>query len=152
MAETNRTPFDFAEGESEIVSGFNVEYGGGGFALFFLAEYASILFMSLLFCIIFLGSDLYSFLFYFRLALISFLFVWVHGTLPCFRYDKSMYLAWRRFSPLSLNYLLLFVGVRCFIFSLFLGLFRYYKLIEDLNFFHSVFKTLGFVYSFLTNY
>ena len=62
MAETNRTPFDFAEGESELVSGFNVEYGGGGFALiFFLAEYARILFMSLLFFIIFVGSDLYSF-------------------------------------------------------------------------------------------
>jgi NADH:ubiquinone oxidoreductase subunit H len=59
LAETNRTPFDFAERESELVSGFNVEYGSGGFALIFLAEYASILFMRLLFCIIFLGSDLF---------------------------------------------------------------------------------------------
>jgi NADH-ubiquinone oxidoreductase chain 1 len=75
LAETNRTPFDFAEGESELVSGFNVEYGGGGFALIFLAEYASILFIRLLFCIIFLGSDLYSFLFYIRIVFISFLFV-----------------------------------------------------------------------------
>ena len=55
MAETNRTPFDFAEGESELVSGFNVEYGGGGFALIFLADYAGILFVRLLFCIIFGG-------------------------------------------------------------------------------------------------
>ena len=101
---------------NELVSGFNVEYCCSGFALILLAEYASILFMSLLFCVIFLGSDLYSFLFYFKLPFISFLFVWVRGTLPRLRYDKLMYLAWRRFLPLSLNYLLLFVFVMCFIF------------------------------------
>jgi len=75
LAETNRTPFDFAEGESELVSGFNVEYRRGGFALIFLAEYARILFISILFRILFLGGNLFSFIFYFKLRIISFLFI-----------------------------------------------------------------------------
>nr|ATR80963.1 NADH dehydrogenase subunit 1 [Blepharipa sp. CMERI-Uzi-001] len=115
LAETNRTPFDFAEGESELVSGFNVEYSSGGFALIFLAEYASILFMSMLFCLLFLGSDVYSFLFYIKLMFISFLFIWVRGTLPRFRYDKLMYVAWKSFLPFSLNLLLFFLGVKVFL-------------------------------------
>nr|UQJ75078.1 NADH dehydrogenase subunit 1 [Procryptotermes hesperus] len=119
LAETNRTPFDFAEGESELVSGFNVEYGAGGFALIFLAEYASILFMSLLFCIIFLGCDLDSLFFYIKLSFLSYLFIWVRGTLPRFRYDSLMYLAWKGFLPLSLNFLLFFLGVSLILFSLF---------------------------------
>ncbi|RCK67888.1 hypothetical protein DT076_18935 [Desertihabitans brevis] len=75
LAETNRTPFDFAEGESELVSGFNVEYRRGGFALIFLAEYARILFISILFCVIFLGRDVFSLLFYIKLTFISFIFI-----------------------------------------------------------------------------
>nr|UQJ73342.1 NADH dehydrogenase subunit 1 [Pseudodiamesa sp. 1XL] len=119
LAETNRTPFDFAEGESELVSGFNVEYSSGGFALIFLAEYASILFMSMLFAVVFLGSDVYSILFFVKLAAVSFMFIWVRGTLPRFRYDKLMFLAWKSFLPFSLNYLFLFIGFKIFLISLF---------------------------------
>nr|YP_010132041.1 NADH dehydrogenase subunit 1 [Periscepsia handlirschi]QQD89775.1 NADH dehydrogenase subunit 1 [Periscepsia handlirschi] len=115
LAETNRTPFDFAEGESELVSGFNVEYSSGGFALIFLAEYASILFMSMLFCMMFLGGDTFNFIFYIKLMLISFLFIWVRGTLPRFRYDKLMNLAWKSFLPFSLNFLMFFIGSKIFL-------------------------------------
>nr|QNV11757.1 NADH dehydrogenase subunit 1 [Siphlonurus aestivalis] len=112
LAETNRTPFDFAEGESELVSGFNVEYSSGGFALIFMAEYASILFMSMLFCALFLGCDLLSFGFFVKLVFLSFMFIWVRGTLPRFRYDKLMFLAWKSFLPLSLNFLIFFTGIK----------------------------------------
>nr|UGS80450.1 NADH dehydrogenase subunit 1 [Lachesilla sp. LaspGHN] len=107
LAETNRTPFDFAEGESELVSGFNVEYSSGGFALIFLAEYSSILFMSLMLSIVFLGAGVKSFIFFIIVGLIAFSFIWIRGTLPRYRYDKLMDLCWKKFLPVSL-FLLLF--------------------------------------------
>nr|AND96288.1 NADH deshydrogenase subunit 1 [Onthophagus yukae] len=116
LAETNRTPFDFAEGESELVSGFNVEYSSGGFALIFLAEYSSILFMSMMCCVLFLGANIYSISFFMKLVFMSFLWVWVRGTLPRYRYDKLMYLCWKSFLPVALNFLLFFGGLKLFLF------------------------------------
>nr|YP_010463304.1 NADH dehydrogenase subunit 1 [Macropes robustus]UUJ37828.1 NADH dehydrogenase subunit 1 [Macropes robustus] len=108
LAETNRSPFDFAEGESELVSGFNVEYSGAGFSFIFLSEYMNIIFMSLLTVIMFLGCDLYSLFFFIKVVFLVFWFIWVRGTLPRFRYDKLMGLTWKVFLPISLNYFIFF--------------------------------------------
>nr|YP_011010380.1 NADH dehydrogenase subunit 1 [Metrocoris triangulatus]WPW46995.1 NADH dehydrogenase subunit 1 [Metrocoris triangulatus] len=115
LAEVNRSPFDFAEGESELVSGFNVEYSSGGFAFIFLSEYMNIIFMSLLTVIFFLGCDLISFMFFIKVVMIIFLVIWVRGTLPRFRYDKLMYLTWKVFLPISLNYFIFYMGCIMFI-------------------------------------
>nr|APX40186.1 NADH dehydrogenase subunit 1 [Cryptocephalus quadripunctatus] len=120
LAETNRTPFDFAEGESELVSGFNVEYSSGGFAMIFLAEYSSIIFMSMICSLLFLGGDYYSFLFFFKLGFMSFLWIWVRGTLPRYRYDKLMYLAWKSYLPVSLLLLMMYMGLKLFILTLYI--------------------------------
>jgi len=96
LAETNRTPFDFAEGESELVSGFNVEYGGGGFAILFMAEYGNIIFIRAISSVLFLGG--YG-LFCYKLIFVSVICLWVRGTLVRFRYDKLIILAWKVILP-----------------------------------------------------
>nr|AID59759.1 NADH dehydrogenase subunit 1 [Citharoides macrolepis] len=109
LAETNRAPFDLTEGESELVSGFNVEYAGGPFALFFLAEYANILLMNTLSATLFLGAshipslpELTAMNLMTKAALLSLIFLWVRASYPRFRYDQLMHLIWKNFLPLTL--------------------------------------------------
>nr|YP_010960522.1 NADH dehydrogenase subunit 1 [Benthodesmus simonyi]WNH37925.1 NADH dehydrogenase subunit 1 [Benthodesmus simonyi] len=109
LAETNRAPFDLTEGESELVSGFNVEYAGGPFALFFLAEYANILLMNTLSATLFLGAshlptipELTATNLMIKATLLSMAFLWVRASYPRFRYDQLMHLIWKNFLPLTL--------------------------------------------------
>nr|ARX96600.1 NADH dehydrogenase subunit 1 [Liparidae sp. YYS-2017] len=109
LAETNRAPFDLTEGESELVSGFNVEYAGGQFALFFLAEYSNILMMNTLSTILFLGAshiptfpELTTLSLMTKAVLLSLMFLWVRASYPRLRYDQLMHLLWKNFLPLTL--------------------------------------------------
>nr|UFX54168.1 NADH dehydrogenase subunit 1 [Cryptotis tropicalis] len=109
LAETNRAPFDLTEGESELVSGFNVEYAAGPFALFFLAEYANIIMMNVLTTTLFFGSfhynyhpELYSTNFTTKALILTISFLWVRASYPRFRYDQLMHLLWKNFLPLTL--------------------------------------------------
>lgn len=109
LAETNRAPFDLTEGESELVSGFNVEYAGGPFALFFLAEYANILLINTLSATLFFGashlphlSETSTISLIIKAALLSALFLWVRASYPRFRYDQLIHLIWKNFLPLTL--------------------------------------------------
>nr|ABE01012.1 NADH dehydrogenase subunit 1 [Pardosa oreophila]ABE01013.1 NADH dehydrogenase subunit 1 [Pardosa oreophila]ABE01014.1 NADH dehydrogenase subunit 1 [Pardosa oreophila]ABE01015.1 NADH dehydrogenase subunit 1 [Pardosa oreophila]ABE01016.1 NADH dehydrogenase subunit 1 [Pardosa oreophila] len=101
LAETNRSPFDFAEGESELVSGFNVEYMGGLFALIFLSEYLSMLILSMISTMMFF-SPIKSINSMIIMIMITISLIWVRGTYPRFRYDMLMLMSWKMFLPLSM--------------------------------------------------
>ena len=114
LAETNRTPFDFSEGESELVSGFNIEYGSGGFALIFIAEYARIYFLSALTSSLAFGWRIISPIRNLISVFIVFFWVWARATLPRFRYDLLINLAWKCILPsvlgaLELSLLIVFI-------------------------------------------
>ena len=113
LAETNRTPFDHAEGESELVSGFNTEYRRGPFALIFIAEYTRILAMRMFTAAIFTPRINIPFLggvfFCFKVLMAAFSFIWVRGTLPRIRYDRLMDLTWKTFLPAVLAFLVVLI-------------------------------------------
>ncbi len=123
LAETNRSPFDIPEGESEIVAGFFVEYSSMSFALFFLGEYANMILMSSMTTILFLGGWLAPFgiepftwipgpiWFILKVCFVLFFFIWTRATFPRYRYDQLMRLGWKVFLPGSLFYLVLVAGV-----------------------------------------
>ncbi|EKE16578.1 MAG: hypothetical protein ACD_10C00909G0007 [uncultured bacterium] len=117
-AELNRAPFDVAEGESEIVAGFHVEYSGMAFALFFLAEYANMILVAVLTSILFLGGWLSPVGFlpdgilwlFAKMSFVLLLFLWFRATFPRYRYDQLMRLGWKVFLPICLIWLVV-VGV-----------------------------------------
>ena len=123
LAETNRAPFDLPEAESELVSGFNVEYASMGFALFFLAEYGSIILMSVLTVIMFLGGWIIipnffifqPFILGIKTCFILFFFIWVRASFPRYRVDQLMRLCWKIFLPFSFAFVLFnFSIIFCF--------------------------------------
>ena len=124
VAETNRSPFDVAEGESEIVAGFHVEYSGMAFAVFFLAEYANIILVSTMCATMFLGGWLPPFNFapftwlpgvfwlVFKVVFIIFCFLWFRATFPRYRYDQIMRLGWKVFIPVTLVWIFVIGGLQ----------------------------------------
>nr|YP_009514028.1 NADH dehydrogenase subunit 1 [Proechimys quadruplicatus]ATB18432.1 NADH dehydrogenase subunit 1 [Proechimys quadruplicatus] len=125
LAETNRAPFDLTEGESELVSGFNVEYAAGPFALFFMAEYMNILLMNALTTVIFLNSmmtitypELHTMNFMIKTLFLTTLFLWVRASYPRFRYDQLMHLLWKNFLPLTLALCMWHISMPIFLSSI----------------------------------
>nr|YP_009027754.1 NADH dehydrogenase subunit 1 [Bemisia afer]AHC02247.1 NADH dehydrogenase subunit 1 [Bemisia afer] len=101
LAETNRTPFDFSEGESELISGFNIEYSSINFMMLFLSEYSSILLMSYISVHVFVSGATSTLVFYGTYSMFCLMFIWIRTTLPRFRYDKLMKLNWTQILPLT---------------------------------------------------
>lgn len=105
LAETNRAPFDLAEGESELVSGFNIEYGGGEFAFLFIAEYGRILLIRMLTMVLFIGGSIsFSFVNVIKVGGLAFFFLWVRGSYPRVRYDFLISLTWKTFLTVVIGY------------------------------------------------
>nr|ALF06693.1 NADH dehydrogenase subunit 1 [Fukomys damarensis] len=124
LAETNRAPFDLAEGESELVSGFNVEYAAGPFALFFMAEYINIIMMNALTVIIFMNTlpnmtnpETFTMNFVMKTLLLTSLFLWIRASYPRFRYDQLMHLLWKNFLPLTLAMCMWHISMPIMLFS-----------------------------------
>nr|AFN41105.1 NADH dehydrogenase subunit 1 [Oplurus cuvieri]AFN41109.1 NADH dehydrogenase subunit 1 [Oplurus cuvieri]AFN41114.1 NADH dehydrogenase subunit 1 [Oplurus cuvieri]AFN41127.1 NADH dehydrogenase subunit 1 [Oplurus cuvieri]AFN41132.1 NADH dehydrogenase subunit 1 [Oplurus cuvieri] len=123
LAETNRAPFDLTEGESELVSGFNVEYAAGPFALFFLAEYANIMMMNTLSCILFFAPnqmqpELFPINLMAKTTLLTIGFLWIRASYPRFRYDQLMHLLWKQFLPITLALCLWYTSLPTMTFTL----------------------------------
>ena len=121
LAETNRPPFDLPEAESELVSGFNIEYSSMGFALFFLAEYSSMIIMSILTVIVFLAGWLFpltvfgdSLILSIKTSFLIIFYLWTRASFPRFRIDQLMRLCWKIFLPGVLMFVILLI---CALFS-----------------------------------
>nr|CAL37008.1 NADH dehydrogenase subunit 1 [Gerrhopilus mirus] len=117
LAETNRSPFDLTEGESELVSGFNVEYSAGPFALLFLAEYTNIISMNTILSVMFINpgshnnQEFFTMNLMLKSTLLSILFLWIRASYPRFRYDQLMDLLWKQFLPITLALCMLHISL-----------------------------------------